>query len=119
MPTCINNCGLPLIEQEVIDCNDYKLGDIRSVGLIFCKDMYDTIINPDATSPAPWLAPSVTVDDLLILNNLTAETTRTPIEKENPVANGVDNYSYGVNYTIAKEVMPYYVKPFGFIFVGQ
>ena len=33
------------------------------------------------------------------------------------IAVSIATFIYGINYTIAKEVMPFYVKPFGFILI--
>jgi hypothetical protein len=99
MAICTNSCSLDQIEHTINACNDFKLGDAPALGLIFCDDVYDDL-KVDFTDNALWTAAVADPNDSVIIRNITVSRTSEISTQENPVANGEENYSDGITYTI-------------------
>jgi len=99
MAVCVNTCALDQIEHLINACNDFKLGDAPAVGLIFCDDVYDDL-KLDFESNVLWTTATTDPNDAVIIRNVTVARTSEISEQENPVANGEENYSDGITYTM-------------------
>ncbi len=99
MAICVNTCAQNQITHLINACNDFKIGDAPAVGLIFCEDVYNDLL-PDFESDVLWAAATADPNDAVIIKNVTVSRTSEISEKENPVANGEENYSDGTTYTM-------------------
>jgi len=99
MAVCINTCAEDQIEHLINACNDFRLGDAPAVGLIFCEGVYEDLL-PDFESDVLWATATTDPNDAVIIKNVTVARTSEISEQENPVANGEENYSDGITYTM-------------------
>jgi hypothetical protein len=99
MAICVNSCNDSVIEHIINACNDFKLGDSPALGLIFCDDVYSNL-SADFADNALWVTATTDPNDAVIIRNVTVSRTSEISEQENPVANGEENYSDGITYTM-------------------
>lgn len=99
MGVCTNLCATNMVEHTQAACNSFVLGDAPYIGLIFCDDVYDDL-KVDFEDNALWIAATADPNDAVIIRDVTVAMTSEINEIENPVANGEENISDGINYTL-------------------
>ena len=104
MALCSNLCGSALLSHETTPCST-RLGDIRSIAFITCKEVYDEII-ADAEDRNSWTSlidPAVNIANAngVFVNDLQIERTSEISFVERFVSDGQDQASDGVTYSIS------------------
>jgi hypothetical protein len=104
MALCSNLCGSPLLSHQTTPCST-RLGDIRSIVFITCKEVFDQIA-ADPENHASWediTNPANNIGNAngTIVNDLQIERTSEISFVERFVSDGTENNSDGVTYTLA------------------
>jgi hypothetical protein len=104
MALCSNLCGGPLLSHQTTPCST-RLGDIRSIGFILCKEVFDKIA-ADPENPASWediTDPALNVANAngTFVNDLQIERTSEISFVERFVSDGTAENSDGVTYTLS------------------
>ena len=103
MALCVNACSGPLLSHQTTPCST-RLGDIRSIIFITCKEVFDQIA-ADPENPASWEDITIPANNVgnangVIVNDLQIERTSEISFVERFVSDGTENNSDGVTYTL-------------------
>jgi|LakMenEpi03Aug12_release.lakeMendotaPanAssembly.Ray.scaffolds.fasta_scaffold338447_2 hypothetical protein len=104
MALCVNACASNLLNHTLNSCSSTRLGDIRSIGFILCKEVFDAIA-ADPEDLANWellTDPAKNPNNVngTFINNVQVERTSEISSVERFVSDGTENQKDGTNYTI-------------------
>lgn len=97
---CTQLCATAMTEHTQNECNSFVLGDAPRIALIFCDDVYDDL-KVDFEDNALWTTALADPNDAILIQNISVAMTSEINEIENPIANGTENVSDGINYTLS------------------
>ena len=104
MALCQNSCAQNLLSHTLNSCSSTRLGDIRSIGFILCKEVFDEIA-ADTENPARWESltdPAINVNNVngTFINNVQVERTSEISSVERFISDGTENQKDGTNYSL-------------------
>jgi hypothetical protein len=104
MALCVNACAGNLLNHTLNSCSSTRLGDIRSIGFILCKEVFDAIA-ADPEDLANWELLTDPVKNPnnqngTFINNIQVERTSEISLVERFVADGTSEQKDGTNYSL-------------------
>jgi hypothetical protein len=104
MALCQNSCAQNLLSHTLNSCSSTRLGDIRSIGFILCKEVYDQIA-ADPENPASWEDITIPANNVgnangTFINNIQVERTSEIVFTERFVADGTAEQKSATGYTL-------------------
>jgi hypothetical protein len=104
MALCQSACSSNLLNHTLNSCSSTRLGDIRSIGFILCKEVFDEIAS-DPEDPTKWESltdPAINVNNQngTFINNIQVERTSEIVFTERFVADGTAEQKSATGYTL-------------------